>query len=122
MRPLVISACADEKKRFLLVFFSVGAVGRHFRDVTRVVGLLLGTSECSGFSRFDPLAMSVVGVSVGAVRGCRQSETDVVFDVGVVRRNLGDEVRVTSSFVGVDAGLFSKSVGVGCTLGAEAPR
>ena len=45
-----------------------------------------------------------------------------MFDVGVVRRNVGDEVRVASLFVGVDVGLFLKSVGVGCTLDAEAPK
>ena len=45
-----------------------------------------------------------------------------MFDVGVVERNVGDEVQVTTSFVRVDVGLFLRSAGVGCTLGAEAPK
>ena len=45
-----------------------------------------------------------------------------MYDVGVVRKNAGDEDRVASSCAGVDVGLFLKSVGVGCTLGAEAPK
>ena len=47
------------------------AVG-HVADVVGVVGLLVGTSESSSLSSFGPLAVSVVGVSVGAVGGCRQ--------------------------------------------------
>ena len=40
-------------------------------------------------------------------------ESPLVVEVG---RNVADEVRVASSFVGVDVGLFLKSGGVGCTL------
>ena len=45
-----------------------------------------------------------------------------MFDVGVVGRNVGNEVRVASLLVGVDVGLFSKSVGFGCTLVVDVPK
>ena len=45
-----------------------------------------------------------------------------MFDVGVVGRNVGNEVRVASLLVGVDVGLFLKSVGFGCTLVVDVPK
>ena len=45
-----------------------------------------------------------------------------MFDVVVVGRNVGNEVRVASLLVGVDVGLFLKSVGFGCTLVVDVPK
>ena len=45
-----------------------------------------------------------------------------MFDVGVFGRNVGNEVRVASLPVGVDVGLFLKSVGFGCTLVVDVPK
>ena len=55
---------------FFVGVFSVGAVGEHAGDVVEVVRQLAETPECSGLRSLGPLAMSVVGVSVGAVSGC----------------------------------------------------
>ena len=38
------------------------------------------------------------------------------------RESVRDEVRVTSLLVGVDVGLFLKSVGFGCTLVVDVPK
>ena len=91
MRPLVISACADEGKHFFVGVFSVGAVGGHAGDIARVVRQLVETLECSDLRSLGPLAMSVVSVSVGAVSERHQLERDMLdfLAVGVLRKDVG---------------------------------
>ena len=76
MSPVVVvmSTCAEERKHFFVGIFSSGIVGTHVGDVTRVVKLLVGTSESSVLVSVDRLAISVVGVSVGVVGDGQQAD------------------------------------------------